>query len=117
MKSKFKGGRGIQIAYIILSVFFLICEMYFALLVTTYGNGDIAGSFAKTVVVLLFIVLYYIGVNWAKWLITTFLLLYSIACAISGIENNKTGFYALASFYFFYFVIFIFLKKERNQNQ
>jgi len=78
---------------LLLMTIFLITEIFFNYIVLTNGDGDFIGTTTKTVIFLLFILLFSKRLTWAKWILSISLVLYGLLCLLVGFE-------LMAAFYF-----------------
>lgn len=89
---------------------FVVFEIVFAFLVETVGNGDVLGSFIKSVVLLVVIGFYANGIHWLKWILSVLLLLQSIACILAGIGEDNLIFFTIAAYSSFFIYCIHWLK-------
>jgi len=100
-----------------LSLVFLLAQIIFAVKVAEYGNGDMAGEIGLSLFILVWIILYYQGYNWAKWILSVSLILLSLAVFTAGMENESTLLKLTAIFYLYFGVIPHFSKYLQSLTQ
>lgn len=88
---------------------FLVAEIIFNYSVIIQGNEDIIGAGFKALLILLFILLFSKGLNWAKWVLSILLILYGLLCILAGL-NSGIIFYVIG-FYFLFFGIYLHVSK------
>jgi hypothetical protein len=81
---------------------FVVFEIVFAFLVAKVGNGDLLGSFIKSVVLIVVIGFYANGIHWLKWILSVLLLLQTIACILAGIGEDNLIFFTIAIYSLFF---------------
>jgi predicted membrane protein len=84
-----------------LTAIFLLTEIIFNYIVLTNGDGDLFGASIKTLVFLLFILLFSKKFNWAKWILSISLILYGLLCLLVGFELAAI-FYAIGLYDIFF---------------
>jgi hypothetical protein len=86
---------------LVLSGIFLITEMVFNFIVLTKEGGDLFGTFVKTSLLLVFILLYSKKLKWARWILSITLVLYGLLCLVAGLESGPI-FYAIGLYDIFF---------------
>lgn len=86
---------------LLLTVSFFITEVFFNYIVLTNGNGDLFGASTKTLLFLLFILLFSKKINWAKWILSIALILYGLILLLVGFELMP-AFYIIGVFDIFF---------------
>ena len=71
---------------LVLATTFLLTEILFIYFVAVEGNDDIFGASIKTLVFLLFILLFTKKLTWAKWTLSSLLILHGLLCLGVGLE-------------------------------
>ena len=102
-----KQGKSVLL---VLTAIFLLTEILFVYFVSVEGNDDIFGAFFKTLVFLLFILLFTKKLTWAKWTLSIILIVYGILCLVGGTESGMI-FYFIGCFDIF-FGIFLHTSKS-----
>src|SRR5687768_497424 len=78
---------------LLLTAIFLLTEIYFNYIVLTNGDGDILGTGIKTLIFLVFILLFSKKLTWAKWILSISLILYGLLCLLVGFESMKVFYF------------------------
>jgi hypothetical protein len=90
-----------RIILLLLTAIFLLTEVFFSYVVFTDGDGDVFGALSKTVIFLLFILLFSKKLTWAKWILSISLILYGLLCLLVGFELTA-AFYFIGVFDIFF---------------
>lgn len=90
-----------RIILLILTTIFFLTEIIFNYIVLTNGDGDLLGTSVKTIIFLLFILLFSKKLNWAKWILSISLILYGLLCLLVGFELAAI-FYAIGLYDIFF---------------
>jgi uncharacterized RDD family membrane protein YckC len=77
--------------YLIL-FFFLLGELVFLIEIMNVGNGDMVGVLSKTLLLGVLFYFFYIGKNWARWILMVVLAPLTLACVFAALENEPFGF-------------------------
>lgn len=71
---------------LLLSIIFLLTEVFFNYIILSNGDGDILGTTTKTGIFLIFILLFSKKLTWARWVLSIALILYGLLCLLVGFE-------------------------------
>jgi uncharacterized RDD family membrane protein YckC len=74
-------------ALILLAAVYVVTEIILLYFVVVDGNGDVVGAGTKTLLFLLFILLFSKRLAWAKWVLSVSLVLHGLLCIIAGFEG------------------------------
>lgn len=84
-----KSGR---LTLLLLTLIFLLSEIFFTYMVLAHGDGDWLSAIIKTLVFLVFILLYSKKLTWARWGLSVLLVLYGFIFFLIGIELTSIFF-------------------------
>jgi hypothetical protein len=101
-----KQGRTILLQ---LTAIFVATEIFFNYIFLKTGDADFPGTVTKTLIFLLFILLFSKRLTWARWILSVSLILYGLLCLLVGFEL-MAAFYLIGMYYIF-FGIFIHTSK------